>query len=103
MDQEAAIREGGAGIVSKPNVTGVGLGKRNGKPVIKVFVTRKLSKSELRASDLVPKKVAGYPTDVEEDEPGRRAAANLLTRDEARRIALNIAKIPAYRRSGATS
>jgi hypothetical protein len=29
-----------------------------------------------------------------EQEPGRRAAAHLLTRDEAWRIAVNIAKLP---------
>ena len=29
-----------------------------------------------------------------EDEPGRRSSAKLLTKDEARRIAVNIGKLP---------
>jgi len=32
-----------------------------------------------------------------EDEPGRQTAAKLLSKDEARRIAANIAKLPLLR------
>jgi hypothetical protein len=31
-----------------------------------------------------------------EDEPGRRSAAKLLSKHEARRIATNIAKLPGF-------
>jgi hypothetical protein len=38
-----------------------------------------------------------------EEEPGRRTSANLLTKDEARRVASKIAKLPNFRMGGARS
>ena len=49
-----------------PNVTGIGIGKRAGKDVIKVFVTQKLPESALEPDEIIPKTLEGYQTDVEE-------------------------------------
>jgi hypothetical protein len=48
------------------NVTGVGIGQKAGKAVIKVFVTHKVPESALRPQDIIPKTLEGYQTDVEE-------------------------------------
>ena len=49
-----------------PNVTGVGIGEKDGRKVIKVFVTHKVPETELRAKEIIPKTLEGCGTDVEE-------------------------------------
>jgi hypothetical protein len=53
-------------LMQLPNVTGVAIGRRGGKDVIKVFVTRKVSESVLRPEEIVPKRLEGVETDVED-------------------------------------
>ena len=54
-----------------------------------------LSIDELEACFVVIDSAAKKPAYVYfEDEPGRRSAAKLLTKDEARRSAADIAKLP---------
>jgi hypothetical protein len=53
-------------LMRLPNVTGVGIGEKGGKAVIKVFVTHKVTESALRPQEIIPKSLEGYETDVEE-------------------------------------
>ena len=66
MKIEQAMQEAEAELRSKPNVIGVGVGSRGERQVIKVLVTRKVPRSELEASEIVPATIRGFPTDVEE-------------------------------------
>jgi hypothetical protein len=53
-------------LMRLPNVTGVGIGEKQGKAVIKVFVTQKIPQSDLQPQEIVPKSIEGCETDVEE-------------------------------------
>ncbi|MCI0434122.1 MAG: hypothetical protein L0271_10880 [Gemmatimonadetes bacterium] len=53
-------------LMALPNVTIVGIGEKDGEEVIKVYVTRKLPTSALHPHELVPRRLDGYRTDVEE-------------------------------------
>jgi len=54
-----------ADLLALPNVTGVGIGERNGEPVIKVLVTEKLPETDLAPEERVPASLDGYEVDVE--------------------------------------
>ena len=66
MSITAAKEKNEERLMRLPNVTGVGIGKKAGKAVIKVFVTHKVPESALRPQEFVPKLLEGYETDVEE-------------------------------------
>lgn len=49
-----------------PNVTGLGIGEKSGKKVIKVFVTCKVSEATLQPEDVLPRTLEGWEIDIEE-------------------------------------
>lgn len=53
-------------LMRLPHVNGVGIGKKGGEEVIKVFVTSKVPESDLQPHEIIPKRLDGYRTDVEE-------------------------------------
>ena len=53
-------------LMRLPNVTGVGIGEKGGKEVIKVFVTHKVAESSLQPDEIIPKSLDGHEVDVED-------------------------------------
>jgi hypothetical protein len=66
MSIEQVRQKHEARLMSLPNVTGVGIGEKAGREVIKVFVTHKVPESELRPQDVIPRSIDGCAVDVEE-------------------------------------
>ncbi len=64
MNIAEVLRQHEAELLRLPNVTGVGVGERDGEQVLIVFVREKVPASELAPGDVVPRHVAGVPTDV---------------------------------------
>jgi len=67
MEIETALRLHETRLLGLPNVTGTGIGERAGKEVIIVFVKQKVPESSLRPSDVIPKSLEGYQTDVRQE------------------------------------
>ena len=66
MNTDAVRRKHEDELMRLPNVTGVGIGEKAGRTVIKVFVTHKVPESDLLPQEVVPKTLEGHETDVEE-------------------------------------
>jgi hypothetical protein len=66
MSIQQALHTHRDGLMELPNVTGVGIGEKAGREVIKVFVTQKVAESALQPQEIVPRTLDGYETDVEE-------------------------------------
>lgn len=64
MNIEAVLRKYEERLMRLRNVTGMGIGEKEGKEVIVVFVKTKVPESELPQEELVPKTLEGFKTDV---------------------------------------
>lgn len=65
MSIESVLGKHEERLMQLPNVTGVGIGEKNKRGVIVVFVKKRVPKSELQPSEMIPKVLEGYETDIE--------------------------------------
>jgi len=64
MKIEEVMRDHELELLNLPNVTGVGIGEKNGKEVIIVFVEKKIPESELAPHENIPNTIGEFETDV---------------------------------------
>jgi hypothetical protein len=53
-----------AALLELPNVVSVGIGERDGRPVIVVGVTEQVPSNELAPDERIPERIDGYEVDV---------------------------------------
>lgn len=66
VDIEAVLRKHEDALLAYPNVNAVAIGEREGKPVIKVMVSKKVPESALQSDQVLPRELEGCAVDVEE-------------------------------------
>lgn len=66
MKIEKVLGKHEAELMSLPNVVGVGKGEKDGKAVIQVLVTYKVSRESLKPDQVIPQQLEGYEVSVEE-------------------------------------
>jgi hypothetical protein len=64
MSIEDVLKKHEKKLLSLPNVTGTGIGMKEEKKAIIVFVTEKIPESQLKTNEIIPKEIEGYVTDV---------------------------------------
>ena len=64
MNIEQALKRNQVKLMQLANVTGVGIGEKNKKEILIVFVEKKVPESELKPKDIIPKVLDGYEIDV---------------------------------------
>lgn len=64
MNIATVLKKNEARLLKLPNVTGVGIGEKNGKEIILVFVTHKVPESKLDIHQRIPKRIEGFEVDV---------------------------------------
>lgn len=67
MEIGEVIRKHESDLLQLPNVVSIGIGERNGREVIIVFVKKKKKESELKKEHIIPKNLDGYKTVVERE------------------------------------